>query len=99
MSRDELVAVLAAEGVDTRNYFDPPLHQHRAFDGEEACDLSSVEALSASVTSLPIYPDLPVSAVERIVAILLAAHENADRITPEVTETARLGPSPLRLWS
>jgi dTDP-4-amino-4,6-dideoxygalactose transaminase len=99
MSRDQLVAVLAAEGVDTRNYFDPPLHLHRAFDGEQAGDLSSVEALSRSVTSLPIYPDLAVSTVERVVAILLAAHENADRITSEMTDTARPGTSALRLWS
>ena len=90
MTRDQLVAVLTAEGVDTRNYFDPPLHLHRAFDGEQTCDLSSVEAISRSVTSLPIYPDLAVSTVEAIVEILLAAHENAEQVSAEVTEAARL---------
>jgi dTDP-4-amino-4,6-dideoxygalactose transaminase len=99
MSRDQLVAVLAAEGVDTRNYFDPPLHLHRAFDGEQACDLSTVETISRSVVSLPIYPDLAVSTVERIVAILLEAHDNADRISSEITESDRPGTSALRLWS
>ena len=39
MSRDQLVTVLDAEGIDTRNYFDPPLHRQRAFDGEPAGDL------------------------------------------------------------
>ncbi len=97
MTRDQLVAVLAAEGVDTRNYFDPPLHLHRAFDGEQPCDLSSVEALSRSVTSLPIYPDLAVSTVERIVEILLAAHENAEHVAAGVTEAARLDTSALDL--
>jgi dTDP-4-amino-4,6-dideoxygalactose transaminase len=97
MNRDQLVAVLAAEGVDTRNYFDPPLHLHRAFDGEQSSDLSSVEAISRSVTSLPIYPDLAVSTVERIVEILLAAHENAEKVGAEVTEAARLDTSALHL--
>jgi dTDP-4-amino-4,6-dideoxygalactose transaminase len=97
MSRDQLVAVLAAEGVDTRNYFDPPLHLHRAFDGEHASDLSTVEAISRSVTSLPIYPDLAVSTVERIVEILLAAHENAELVSAEVTEATRLDTSALDL--
>jgi FlaA1/EpsC-like NDP-sugar epimerase/dTDP-4-amino-4,6-dideoxygalactose transaminase len=97
MSRDRLVEVLAAEGVDTRNYFDPPLHLHRAFDGELACDLSRVEAISRSVTSLPIYPDLHVSTVERIVEILLAAHENADQVSTSVAEAARSDASALHL--
>ena len=99
MSRDQLVAVLAAEGIDTRNYFDPPLHQHRAFDGEQACDLTVVEATSRSVTSLPIYPDLAVSTVERIVEILLAAHEHADQLGYAVDEAVRQGKTALHLWS
>ena len=60
-------------------------------------DLSSVEAISRSVTSLPIYPDLAVSTVERIVEILLAAHENAEKVSTEVTEAARLDTSALHL--
>jgi hypothetical protein len=49
--------------------------------------------------SLPIYPDLPVSTVERIVEILLAAHENADQVSSDVIEAARQGGSALHLWS
>jgi dTDP-4-amino-4,6-dideoxygalactose transaminase len=104
MSRDQLVAVLGTEGVDTRNYFDPPLHLHRAFDGEQAGDLSVVEATSRSVTSLPIYPDLAVSTVERIVEVLLAAHEHAEEITYAMTDrgksqgNGKWSPS-LQLWS
>jgi len=99
MSRDQLVAVLTAEGIDTRNYFDPPLHLHRAFDGDQVCDLSGVEATSRSVTSLPIYPDLAVSTVERIVEILVAAHARADQVSCEVGEDARRGASQGRLWT
>ncbi len=99
LSRDQLVAVLALEGIDTRNYFDPPLHLQRAFDGEHASDLGNVEATSRSVVSLPIYPDLPVSTVERIVEVLLVAHENADRVGYEASQASARGTSGLRLWS
>jgi FlaA1/EpsC-like NDP-sugar epimerase/dTDP-4-amino-4,6-dideoxygalactose transaminase len=99
MSRDQLVAVLGLEGIDTRNYFDPPLHRQRAFDGDHATDLANVEATSRSVISLPIYPDLPVSTVERIVEVLLVAHENADRVSYEAIAASTRDSSGLRLWS
>ena len=31
LTRDQLVAALKAEGVITRNYYDPPLHRQRAY--------------------------------------------------------------------
>jgi FlaA1/EpsC-like NDP-sugar epimerase/dTDP-4-amino-4,6-dideoxygalactose transaminase len=102
MSRDQLVAVLAMEGVDTRNYFDPPLHLQRAFRGDHAADvtdLADVEATSRSVISLPIYPDLAVSTVERIVEVLLVAHENADRVGYEASQASARDTSGVRLWS
>jgi FlaA1/EpsC-like NDP-sugar epimerase/dTDP-4-amino-4,6-dideoxygalactose transaminase len=105
MNRDELVAALAAEGIETRNYFDPPLHRHRAFDGEHATDLSVVDATARSVTSLPIYPDLAVSTVERIVEILLTMHERSCDVRQAVSEAGREARSrtgygtELELWS
>lgn len=81
IGRDRLVDVLAAEGVETRNYFDPPLHRQTAFAGADwAGDLSSVENASRSVLSLPVYPTLETSTIERIVEVIALAHENADQI-------------------
>ena len=34
IDRDQLVAVLAAEGIDTRNYFYPPVHRQQAYRDE-----------------------------------------------------------------
>jgi dTDP-4-amino-4,6-dideoxygalactose transaminase len=81
LGRDLLAEVLLAEGIETRNYFDPPLHTQRAFAGAElAGDLSAVAQLSDSVICLPIYPDLSPAVVDGIVEAVNLAHEYADEI-------------------
>jgi dTDP-4-amino-4,6-dideoxygalactose transaminase len=94
MDRDLLVDVLASEGVETRNYFDPPVHQQTAFaDCEWGGDLVTVEQVSRSVVSLPIYPDLDPATVDRIVEIIRKAQAHAgelvDALDPERTPSAR----------
>jgi dTDP-4-amino-4,6-dideoxygalactose transaminase len=81
------VAVLAAEGIDTRNYFDPPVHRQQAYRDEVAVDLPATDALSRSVVSLPIYPDLSVDDVDAVVEVIRLSHEHADELV------AALGPS------
>ena len=57
LSRDDLVTALAADGVETRNYFDPPVHQQQSYADFDAVELPATDALAANVVSLPIYPD------------------------------------------
>ena len=73
------MAVLAAEGIDTRNYFDPPVHRQQAYQGRGALDLPTTEAVSRSVVSLPIYPDLSVDDVD-VVKVIRLSHEHADEL-------------------
>lgn len=87
IDRDQLVAVLAAEGIDTRNYFDPPVHRQRAYRSREQVCLPVTEAVSASVVSLPLYPDLSDGDVDAVVGVIRAAHEHADELV------ARLAPA------
>jgi dTDP-4-amino-4,6-dideoxygalactose transaminase len=98
MTRDHLVEVLAAEGIETRNYFDPPLHTQTVFaDAEWGSDLSVVDLTSRTVTCLPIYPDLPADAAERIVEVIALAHEHADEIVTGRSAESRASRSQLRL--
>ena len=79
-TRDVLVAALRAEGVDTRNYFDPPVHRqqsHRA----GAPDLPVTDRVAASVVSLPIYPALDPAAIDRIAAIVAAVGRHGPECT------------------
>ena len=86
IDRNQLVAVLAAEEIDTRNYFDPPVHRQQAYRHEPAVDLATTDAVSRSVVSLPIYPDLSVDDVDAVVEAIRLSHEHADELA------ATLGP-------
>ena len=76
LDRDALVRVLRAEGVDTRCYFDPPVHRQQSH-AQDAVALPTTDAVAARVVSLPIYPSLTDAELERVVAIIVAAHEHA----------------------
>lgn len=80
LSRDELVAVLASEGVDTRNYFDPPVHRQHAYRHVEAPALPITEAIAASIVSLPIYPALEPAEQEHILEVIDEAHRHAEEV-------------------
>jgi dTDP-4-amino-4,6-dideoxygalactose transaminase len=60
-TRDELVEHLAALGIETRNYYVPPVHRQRAYrDTGSRFDalLPVTDWISARVTSLPIWTGL-----------------------------------------
>lgn len=59
MTRDELANALAAENVDTRKYYEPPVHRQTAYasyyDGQS---LPATEWLAANSLSLPIWTNM-----------------------------------------
>jgi len=69
IERDLLVQGLRAEGVDTRCYFFPPVHQHDAYRRQRV-DLPVTDRTAASVISLPIWRDLPLSSVDAVVDLI-----------------------------
>ena len=96
-SRDVLVAVLAAEGIDTRNYFDPPVHRQQAYAHVRAGPLPITEALAANVISLPIYTDLDDDDIMRVVDAIAVTRDHADALSRmgEIPEMRRHRRSPL----
>jgi FlaA1/EpsC-like NDP-sugar epimerase/dTDP-4-amino-4,6-dideoxygalactose transaminase len=95
IDRNQLVAVLATEGIDTRNYFDPPVHRQQAYQGEIAVDLPSTDAVSRSVVSLPLYPDLSVDDIDSVVEVIRLSHEHADELVAALGELPEAtGPRP-----
>ena len=80
VDRDTLVRVLRAEGVDTRNYFDPPVHRQQSHARRSPADLPVTDAVSRTVVSLPIYPALDEASLDRIVEILAAVPAAAERL-------------------
>jgi dTDP-4-amino-4,6-dideoxygalactose transaminase len=69
LSRDALAQALLAEGVDTRRYFDPPVHRHtlyRPFWEAQGGALPVTDRLARQALSLPMYAHLTPDAVRRV---------------------------------
>jgi dTDP-4-amino-4,6-dideoxygalactose transaminase len=90
LSRDGLALMLLAEGVDTRKYFDPPVHRQRAYRHLEYRPLPVTDAVAAGVLSLPVYPDLTDEQVERVAELVRTAHERAVELDAYVSTLAEV---------
>jgi dTDP-4-amino-4,6-dideoxygalactose transaminase len=80
VSRDELRRAFVAEGVDTRCYFDPPVHRQTSYGRGAVASLPRTDAAASSVLSLPIYPDLHSDVIRRICEIVHEVHVHADEV-------------------
>ena len=91
VGRDTLVAALRAEGIDTRCYFDPPVHRQQAYRRTHAVHLPVTDDVARSVISLPLYPSLPLGAVDRIAGVVASVHAAAGQLVGAdvATESSR----------
>jgi len=80
IDRDTLVAVLRAEGVDTRCYFDPPAHRQQSH-ASDAVELPITDAVSKRVLSLPIFPSLTDADVDAITDVIARAGDQAAKLS------------------
>jgi dTDP-4-amino-4,6-dideoxygalactose transaminase len=80
LTRSQLARALRVEGVETRKYFDPPLHRQTAYRNEDIPDLPVTNLVASRVLSLPIYPDLNDDTVTRVAEIVYDVHARADEI-------------------
>lgn len=79
LTRDELALVLSAENIETRKYYDPPVHLQTAYRKFAPPDgtLTNTELLSARSLSLPMWSHLERSVVLDICSALQMAYEFA----------------------
>jgi dTDP-4-amino-4,6-dideoxygalactose transaminase len=70
--RESLRAWLDLSGIKTLVHYPVPVHRQRAFQGSAICvgSLANTEHAASSVLSLPIYPELPEEAAERVVSAI-----------------------------
>jgi len=85
VDRDALRRVLSAEGVDTRTYFDPPVHRQQAYRGATEGVLAVTDDVSRRVLSLPIYPALDDGVVDGITQVIAAVADKSDQIAQTVS--------------
>jgi dTDP-4-amino-4,6-dideoxygalactose transaminase len=71
--RDALREALRATGIATAIHYPVPVHRQPAYNGRLACGPSGLgvtERAAPQILSLPIYPQLPDEAVERVIAAI-----------------------------
>lgn len=64
--RDGLMRYLAQSGIGSCVHYAPSLHRHPAFSDDAAGPLPVTDALSATLLSLPIQPEVVISEVDRV---------------------------------
>ena len=74
-----------AEGIDSRRYFFPPIHQQKAYAGEVHPDLPVTDDLSTRVITPPLWSSMTTADVEALADLVGAFHENAARIRKAVS--------------
>ncbi|MEW6125937.1 MAG: DegT/DnrJ/EryC1/StrS family aminotransferase [Acidobacteriota bacterium] len=68
MNRDELAAALAAENIDSRKYYEPPVHRQTAYAqfATNQTVLDNTETLSGQSLSLPIWSNMDATTALKI---------------------------------
>lgn len=79
-ARDQLKRALRADGIDSRSYFDPPLHRQQSYAHLAAPPLPRTEDLASRVVSLPVYPSLALVDVDRVVEVITAVQAQAPAV-------------------
>lgn len=79
VSRDSIRRALAAEGVPTRTYFDPPAHLQQAYAGrvEQCGDLARTNELCSTILCLPVFSHMDSEQVEGVCCALERIQEHA----------------------
>jgi dTDP-4-amino-4,6-dideoxygalactose transaminase len=77
IERDLLVGALRAEGVDTRCYFCPPVHEQQPYASSAGTDLPVTTDLARRVITLPIWPAMNDTDVDAIGEVLATIHDRA----------------------
>lgn len=92
ISRDELALVLDAENIQTRKYYDPPVHLQEAYRqfAPPARALPNTELLAQRSLSLPMWSHLELSIVNEIAGAISLAHEFAPDIKRAIGTQERL---------
>ncbi len=86
MTRDELARALTAENIDTRKYYDPPVHRQTAYRGwaPPAGTLPHTERLAERSLSIPIWSHMDDATARGVCRAIGRVHEFAKDIVTAI---------------
>jgi dTDP-4-amino-4,6-dideoxygalactose transaminase len=75
LSADELREALAAEGIETRRYYSPPVHLMRAYRlMAKGVDLPVSVAAAHAALALPLWPDMTEEHIDKMADTIIRLH-------------------------
>ena len=82
LTRDTVAQALAAEGIDSRAYYDPPVHRHLAYAAYAPPEstLPNTVRLAETSLSLPLHSLMEESTIEVVGAALSRIQQHAPQI-------------------
>ena len=86
LSRDDLAKALAAENIDSRKYYDPPVHRQTAYRQFAPTEdrLRVTERLAKTSLSLPLWSHMTNETVLKICHACQRIHQSADEVRARV---------------
>lgn len=86
LSRDDLARALASENVDTRAYYDPPVHRQTAYAqfASKSETLHNTDLLAARSLSLPVWSEMSDETALDICRAVARIHEFASDVAAEL---------------
>jgi dTDP-4-amino-4,6-dideoxygalactose transaminase len=83
LSAEELGRALKAEGIDSRRYYFPPIHQQKAYAYlTQTRELPVTDRVASTVLTPPLYSHMTIEQVRRVADTVVAIHESAAKIRP-----------------
>lgn len=91
LTRDELHAMLAAENVETRKYYDPPVHRQMAYKSfvRPEISLANTDRLALATLNLPVWSKMEETVISDICLAIARAHRFRDEIKAELRRSGR----------
>ena len=85
LSRDELAEALLAENIDSRKYYDPPVHRQTAYrEYDDGRPLPHTDRLASTSLSFPMWSNMEPDVVDRICAAVQRIQVHGKAIRTEL---------------
>lgn len=85
INRDELAVALAAENVDTRKYYEPPIHRQTAYlEFDTGNPLTNTNWLSAHSLSLPMWSNMSTDVAMKMCRTIQNIHAHGSQVSRKI---------------
>jgi dTDP-4-amino-4,6-dideoxygalactose transaminase len=86
LSRDQLAQALAEENIETRSYYNPPIHLQTAYRQFTSKSLPVTEKLAQESLSLPMWSEMKAEILERVCRVIESIQQTPSKLSGRPTQ-------------